>query len=181
MKKTIENRVLTFGFLVLICVFLLGMGGCKKSEIPLAILNIDNECGLEVDIFLGGEFQFSIEYESTRSIEDLEDGTHYFEALRTGTGEFVAGEAIYVRINAIYTWSVLSSASIKIINNYGETLSIYGDELFVGDILDQDDGTIDNIPYGDRNLEAKTSDDTVVATTTISVLFDNTYEWTINK
>jgi len=173
--------MLSYGFLALICVFLLGMGGCKTDEIPLAMLNIDNECGLEVDVYMGGEFQFSIEHESSRSIEDLEDGTYFFEALRTGSNKFVAGEAIYVRINAIYTWYVYSSASIKITNNYGETLSIYGDDIFSGDILDQDYGTLDKVPYGDRKLEAKTSDDTVVATTTVSVLVDNEYPWTVNK
>jgi len=181
MKKSIENRALAYGILVLICVFLLGMGGCKKIPIPDGIITISNECGLAIDVFINGVYQFFVEYEDTRSIEELEDGVYEVEARRKGTGEFVGRETIDVIFNRIYTWSVLSSASIKIINKYGETLSIYGDDIHSGDIEDQADATMEHVPYGDRKLEAKTSDDAVVATTTISVLVDITYEWTINK
>lgn len=177
----LRKKIYMVGIFALICVFLVGMGGCKKLDIPLAIIDIDNECGLAIDVFLDGEFKFSIEYEATRLIENLEDGTYELEARRTGTGIFVARESVFVRINAIYTWYVLSSASIKIINNYGETLSIYNDDINLGELEDQSDSTMNNVPYGDQKLEAKTSDETIVASTTISVLFDNTYEWTINK
>ncbi len=136
---------------------------------------------MAIDFFIDGEFKFSVEYETTGSIENLADGTYLFEARRTGSGIFVAQESIFVRINAIYTWTVLSSASIKVINNYGETLSIYNGDINLGSVSDQSDAIVDNVPYGDQTLEAKKSDETIVATTTISVLADNTYEWTINK
>lgn len=181
MKMKLIKKIHMVGIFALICMFLLGMGGCKKIDVPLASININNECGLAIDLFIDGEFQFSVEYEDTRLIENLNDGTYLFEARRTGTGEFVAQESIFVRINAIYTWTILSSASIKITNNYGETLSIYNGDINLGSVADQSNATVDNVPYGDQKLEAKTSDETIVATITISVLFDNTYEWTINK
>ena len=181
MKKSILKKIFTFGILALTCVFFIGVSGCKQVLIPNGIITIINECGLAVDIFLGGEYKFYLENDETKSIEDLADGTYELEAHRKGTGEFVSRETLDVIFNRIYTWSVWSSASIKIINKYGETLSIYGDDIYAGEMLDQDESTMDNVPYGDRKLEAKTSDETIVATTTISVLVDLLYEWTINK
>lgn len=181
MKKTNHNRVLYFGILLIVCVFLLGSGGCKRMEIPNAIITISNECGVTIDFILNGDFQFSLEYEQERSIENLPDGTHVLEANRTGTGEFVAREELFMIINKIYTWTVLSSANINIINNYGQDLGIYGDNVYSGTVSDQSNVTLLHVPYGDHLLEAKTTEDTVVATTTISVLGDNTYEWTITK
>lgn len=169
------------GIFALSCVLLLGMGGCKKVVAPDAIITISNECGLMIDVFLDGVFQFSVEYKSARSIEELPTATYELEARRTGTGEFVGYELLPVRFNTIFTWHVLSSASLKIMNNYGETLEIYGDEELIGVLDDQIDNTLYNVPYGDRKLEAKTSDETVVAETTISILLDILYEWTINK
>ena len=181
MNKTIGKRVSLFGILVLIGVFLLGIGGCKKIAVPDAIIKVSNECGLAVDVFLNDTFQFSVEYEETKSIEELDDGTYEIEARRKGTGEFVARETLNVIFNRIYTWSVWSSASIIINNKYGETLSIYGDGMYSGDVEDQADVELEHVPYGDRKIEAKTSDDAIVATTIISVLVDIKYEWTIEK
>jgi len=181
MKMKLKKKLKTIGIFTLSCVLLLGMSNCKQIVVPNGIITVSNECGLAIDVFFDGVFQFSLEYEATRSVEDLDDGTYELEARRKGTGEFIARETLAVRFNAIYTWSVWSSAKIKIINKYGETLGIYGDDFYSGDVEDQLDVTLEHVPYGDRKMEAKTSDETVVATTTISVLADNTYEWTIIK
>lgn len=177
----LKKKIQTIGIFTLSCVLFLGMINCKKPVVPDGIITISNECGLAIDVFLDGVFQFFVEYEDTGSIEDLDNGTYEIEARRKGTGEFVAWEEIAVRFNTIYTWHVMSSASIKIYNKYGETLDIYGDDIIIGFVDDQFDITIYNVPYGDRKMEAKTSDDTVVATTNISLLLDIVYEWTINK
>lgn len=181
MKIKLKKKMKTIGLFTLICVFFLGMGGCKQVTVPDAIIKVSNECGLAIDVFLNGVFQFSVEYEAIGSIENLDNGEHELEARRKGSGEFVSRVTLSVIFNRIYTWSVLSSARVKVINRYGETLSIYGDDIYLGDVVDQADSTMDNVPYGDRKLEAKTSDDTIAATTTISILVDNIYEWTINK
>ncbi len=177
----LKKKMKTIGIFALSCVLLLGMINCKKPDIPNGIITISNECGVAIDVFLDGVFQFFVEYEDSRSIEDVTNGTYEIEARRKGTGEFVSWEEIDVRFNTIYTWHVKSSASIKVINKYGETLDIYGDDSIIGIVDDQFDITIYNVPYGDHKMEAKTSDDTVVATTTISILLDIVYEWTINK
>lgn len=181
MKKTNKKIVFFFGIISLICVIFLGMGGCKKVIVPNAIITVSNECGLAIDFTLNGEFQFSVEYEQTGTIENLPDGTHLLEARRKGTGEFVAQKSLDVRVNRIYTWSVLSSADVNIINNYGETLGIYGDDLYLGVVADLTNSKLEHVPYGDHKFEARTNEETVVATTTISILADNTYEWTIIK
>ncbi len=181
MEKVFNKKLQTFGIFASICVILLGVGGCKRIPIPDGKIIVSNECGLAIDFFLDGVFKFSVEYEQTESIENLEDGTYLLEAKRTGSNIFVSNETLSVVFNRIYTWSVLSSASIKVINNYGEPLNIYGDDILVGGVEDQADATMSHVPYGDRKIEAKTSNDTLVATTTISVLFDNTYEWTITR
>lgn len=177
----LKKKMETIGVFALSCVFLLGMISCNKIIAPDGIITISNECGLAIDIFLDGVYQFFVEYEDTKSIEDLRDGAFEIEARRKGSGEFVGRETIAVRFNTIYTWHVMSSASIKIINKYGETLYIYGDDIYSAVVDDQFETVLYNAPYGDRRMEAITSDDTVIATTTISVLLDILYEWTINK
>ena len=181
MKKTVLKRAISIGILSIICVILLGIGGCTKAIIPNGIINVINECGLAIDFFLNSVFTLTLDNGETGSVEDLEDGIYEIEARRKGTGELVGGETIEVWFNKIYTWHVRSSATVNITNNYGEMLSLWVDDIFLGDLGDQNSAIFDPIPYGDHKLEAKTSDGTVVATITISVLVDITYEWTINK
>ncbi len=185
MEKVFKKKLQTFGILACVCGLLLGINGCKKIPIPDAIIEVVNDCGLAVDFYLDGVYKFSLEYEESFKVEELEDGTYELEARRKGSDIFVAGETLSVIFNRIYTWHVLSSAKIKIINNYGETLGIYDnfgdDNIYSGTIEDQSDATLEHVPYGDHQLEAKTTAETTVATTTISVLVDFEYEWTITR
>ena len=181
MKMKLKKNMKMIGILALSCVLFLGMINCKKVVVPNGIIIVSNECGLAIDVYFDGVLKFSLEYEATRSVEDLADRAYEVEARRTGTGELVTQETIDVLFNRIFTWHVLSSASIKIMNRFGETFDIYGDDEIVGVVDDQFDITLFNVPYGDHKLEAKTNGETVVATTTISVLEDILYEWTVNK
>ncbi len=181
MKKTSKKIGLSLGIIFLICAIFLGMGGCKQVIIPDGIITVSNECGVAIDFFLDGEMMFSLDYEQTQSVENLLNKQYELEARRKGTGEFVAGDLVDVIFNRIFTWSVLTSADINIINNYGATLGLYGDGEYSGTIEDQADVILEHVPYGDHILEARTTEETVVATTTISVLVDITYVWTINK
>lgn len=181
MKNKNKKIVFFLGIISIICVIFLGSGSCKQVVVPDGIIEVSNMCGLAIDFYLDGVFQFSVEYEATQSIEELENRVYNMEARRKGTGAYVDGGLVDVIFNRIFTWTVLSSADIKIINNYGETLGLYGDDFYSGDVEDQDYVTLQRVPYGDHKLEVKTADDTVVATTTISILVDLTYEWTINK
>jgi len=182
MTRIIKNKRSFNSGLCLVLVFLLiGGASCKKIIAPDGIIVVSNECGLKIDFFLDGAFQFSIEYEQEQQVENLADGTYLLEARRSGTGELVDFENLDVWFNRIYTWHVLSSAKIIIKNRYGETLNIYGDDVLSGKVEDQDDYTLYNVPYGDRKIEVKKEDDTLVGTNTISVLLDIDYEWTIDK
>jgi len=181
MKKIKKKNILSFGIISIMCVIFLGIGGCKQVAIEDGILKVDNQCGVAIDVFLDGVFRVSVEFEEIFSIEELENKTYLLEARRKGTGEFVTGESLDVIFNKIFTWTILSSADINIINNYGATIGIYGDGNYSGTVEDQADVLLEHVPYGDHIIEAKTTEETVVATTTISVLLDLTYVWTINK
>ena len=181
MNLSNRKRLLSIGVISIICVVFLGFGSCKQVVIPDAVVKVINGCGVAIDIFLNGEYKLSLENDQSQSLEDLPNGDHLLEASRKGSEIFVDRQELNVIFNQLYTWTVWSSASIKIINNYGETIGIYGDDFYSGTVEDQSDVTLEHVPYGDHTLEARTTEETVVATTTISVLVDFTYEWTINK
>jgi hypothetical protein len=175
-----KNRAWTFGISLVVCAFMVGMIGCKADP-PLSDIEVSNECGAAIDVYMDGIYQFFLEYGFIKTVEDVEWGTYTFEARRNPTGEFVTSEDLSVRMNEILKWRVWSSADIKITNNYGEKLRIFGDNVYVGELEDQTSSIMEHVPYGDRKLEAKLSDDTVVASTTISVLENIIYKWTVEK
>jgi hypothetical protein len=175
-----KNRAWTFGVVLVVCAFMVGMIGCKPDP-PLSNITVSNECGLAIDVFMDGIFQFYLEYGFMKTIEEVEWGTYQLEARRNSTGELVNSDEISVRVNENFKWRVWSSADIKITNNYGEKLKIYGDNVYIGELEDQTNSYMEHVPYGDRKLEAKLSDDTVVASTTVSVLENIVYEWTVEK
>jgi len=181
MNLSNRKRLLSIGVISIICVVFLGFGSCKPAAIPAAVAKVINGCGVAIDIFLNGEYKFFLENDQSQSLEDLSNGDHVLEARRKGSDIYVDRLELNVIFNQLYTWTVWSSASINIINNYGETVDLYGDDVYSGPLADQTDAILEHVPYGDHKLEAKINDDTVVATTNISVLVDLTYEWTINK
>lgn len=181
MKMKRAKKALSVGNIVLMCVLLIGIGRCKKVAVPDGIIRVNNQCGLRIDFFLDGVYQFFVDYEEEKSVEELADGTYELLAKRSGTGEFVDSEILDVWFNRIYTWQVVSSAKVKIINQYGETLKIYGEGEYIGDVADQQELILFQAPYGDRNLEVRTLEDVVVATTTIAIYEDIEYTWTITR
>ena len=81
-----------------------------------------------------------------------------------------------------YLWEVKGPASIKVINEYGETLGIYVDAILIGTLGDKQTETIKNVGYGEHILTAlKASDSTEAAKTTINVTENKEYSWTITK
>lgn len=175
-----KNRFWSFGIAFVACVILAGMIGCKQDP-PLSEIEVSNECGVAIDVFMDGIFKFSIEFGFIKTIKNVEWGTYLFEARKSSSGALIISEELSVRINEILRWRVWSYADIKITNNYGETLNIYGDNVYVGEIEDQSYSLMENVPYGDRKLEARLSDNTVVASATIAIEDNIIYEWTIVK
>ena len=81
-----------------------------------------------------------------------------------------------------FAWTVLTSADISIINNYGETIDIYGDGDLQGSVNDQETGTLSRTPYGDHLLEATKSGETdVIASITLDITENIQYTWTVTK
>ena len=175
-----KNRAWILGIALVACAFIVGMIGCKADP-PLSNITVSNECGLAIDVFMDGIFQFFLEYGYMKTIDEVEWGTYQLEARRNSTGELVASDELSVRVNENFKWRVWTSADIEITNKYGELVSIYGDNVHTGDLEDLDVALMQSVPYGDRKLEARLSDGTVVASTTISVLENILYKWTVEK
>jgi hypothetical protein len=159
------------------------MISCKSPEGPENIkanIFVSNECGLEIDVYMNGAFQFSLEFLIYEVIENVSGGVYEIVAKKKDTVEEIANETINVDADGEYWISIISAASIKIINNYGQTLNIYTNSTLQGELDDQESQVFTNVPYGDHILEAaKTSDNTLVASTTLTVAEEKEYTWTI--
>ncbi|MFZ2054674.1 MAG: hypothetical protein WAU81_10805 [Candidatus Aminicenantales bacterium] len=145
-------------------------------------ITVRNSCGIALDIYMDSAFQFYLENDEYYYIENVPTGSHFLEAKRKGTEILVKSQTAEIEANYGYTWTISSNAALKITNNYGETLDIYGDGTYQSDLTDQTDLLIPSIPYGEHLLEAKKQGGTtVVASTTVSIYEDTTYTWTIQK
>ncbi|MGB7296846.1 MAG: hypothetical protein WBC70_14770 [Candidatus Aminicenantales bacterium] len=145
-------------------------------------ITIRNSCGIALDIYMDGTFQFYLENNEYYHIENVTLGTHLLEAKRKDTDILVKSQTAEIQGNYSYTWTISSNAALKITNNYGETLDIYGDGEYQSDLADQSDAVFPSIPYGEHLIEAKiTGGTTVVASLTIEIIEDITYTWVIQK
>jgi hypothetical protein len=160
--------------------------GCKNSTTPdgnaEARIIVYNNCGIAVDVYLDDAFQFYLEQKEYYYIENFSLGTHELKAKKKGTDILLKSTTGEFTQKQDYTWTISSTAVVTITNNYGETLSLYGDGTYQTDIPDQSSAQIPDIPYGEHTLEAKRPNQTeVLASKTIDVLGDNVYSWTITK
>jgi len=167
-------------------ILLSALAGCKNSTTPdepkEARIIVRNNCGISVDIYMDGVYLFYLEYKEYYYIEDVALGTHALVAKKMGTDTLLKSISTEVSEKQDYTWTISSTAIVKIINNYGETLSVYGDGTYQTDIDDGASASIQNIPYGEHLFEAKRPDESeVLASTSFEVLEDKEYTWTITK
>lgn len=129
---------------------------------------------------MDGAFQFSVEFLYYEVIQNVQRGVYHIVAKIKDSEEVIAEDTVDVYVSGEYWVSILSSASLKIINEYGETLNIYTNGSLQGELGHEESQVFDNVPYGEHNLEAsKTSDNTLVASTVIDVVEDKEYTWTI--
>jgi len=175
-----RNSAETIKIVITVFVLVASLVGCKEA-LPLSEITVSNECGLAIDVYMDGIYQFFLEHGFMKTIDEVEWTTHLLEARRNSTGQLVASEELTVRMNEDATWHVWSSAFIRITNNYGEKVSVYGDNVLTGELEDQESALMEHVPYGDRKLEARLSDGTVVDSITISVQEDIEYKWTVEK
>ena len=182
LRKQIAGAAL--GTAVCLGFFLLGSSGCKNTTTPdeKPRITVRNDCGIAVDIYMDGVYQFNLESKEYYYIENVAAGKHTLEAKKKGTATLLKSISVETSATSNYTWTIGSTASVTIINHYGEKLSVYGDGAYQTDLEDQESDLVNNVPYGEHLFEAKRpSQSEVVASTRIEVLGDNGYTWTITK
>ena len=179
--RTVPSLMLT----ICLAILVLALFSCKNptstgDEQPY--ITVKNGCGIALDIFMDGAFQFYLANTEYFTIQNVSLGTHLLEAKRKDTDILVKSHTAEIAASFGYTWTISSNASLKITNNYGETLDIYGDGTKQDEVADQSDLFVANIPYGEHLIEAKKQGGTtVVASTSIDIIEDILYTWIIQK
>ena len=161
---------------------LLILSGCDSSTTPEfeAHLIVENQCGATVDVFVNGTFKFVLETGGADEVRNISQGTHLLEAKRTGTEIMVFSGPLDVQSSGNYFWTITGQATIVINNQVGETVKIYINGTYVGNIDDQDSQTIEDVPFGSQVFEALDVDLTkILGQTTIDVVEVKEYVWTI--
>ena len=178
-----RNKLWTSGIIVLLIIFVCSMISCKSPESPeeiTATIYVSNECGIAIDVYMDGVHQFSVEFLYYDAIQDLPVGAYEIVAKEKDTEEVLHTETVDVNASGDYWVNVLYDASLKVINEYGESLYIYTNGSLQGELGDGKSQVFTNVPYGEHALEASTaSDNTLVASTTINVEEEKEYTWTI--
>jgi hypothetical protein len=185
-KSSNRTKGRTLSIAACLGILLLGLPGCKNSTTPdgneEARLRINNNCGISVDVYMDGVFQFFLDYKEYYYIEDVALGTHVLEAKKKGTETLLKSVSADITEKQDYTWTINSQAVMTVTNNYGETVSLYGDDEYYEDLDSQVSASFPEIPYGEHHFEAKRPNQTeVLKEITIEILGDNNYTWTITK
>ncbi len=182
LKKQIVGAALSTA--VCLGIFLVASSGCKNSTTPdeKPRITVRNNCGIALDIYMDGVYQFYLENKEYYYIENVTAGKHALQAKKKGTETLLKSITVETTATSNYTWTIGSTASVTIINHYGETLSVYGDGAYQTDLKDRESNLVKDVPYGEHLFEAKRpSQSQVLASTRIEVLGDNGYTWTITK
>lgn len=183
MRSKKRAKLLTAGIVFLLGILLFSSISCKSPESAediVANIFVSNECGLAIDVYMDGVFQFSVEFLYYEVIQNVSGGVYEIVAKKKDTEEIISFTSIDINASGEYWVSILFEASITITNEYGETLNIYTNGSLQGELADEESQTFTDVPYGEHVLEAsKTSDNTLVASTVINVLEAKEYTWVI--
>jgi hypothetical protein len=179
---SIPIRALFAGGIIIILAFF-SLMSCKNATGPdFYEVNVVayNYSGIAVDIYVDGGYRISIEVDTDGTITGVSNGSHLFEVKEKGGELLITSLQFDVTENNEYTWVIDGPASIKITNNYGETLSIYSGDEYMGDLGSGETRSITNVPFGEHNLTAvKVSDSVTLATVTITITEVKEYIWVI--
>jgi hypothetical protein len=173
-------------FLALTAILTFSWFGCKSPTSPGGageadvVITNDYEEGETVDIYMDGEFKFSIGFKVTIEIDNVSLEEHTLEAKLNATGALVDSETIEVVEYTDYYWTVDDPPDIKVINQFGKTLKIYMDGDYQFDLANEENRWIIDVAYGERFLKAfRASDGQEIASTTIRVDENTDYSWTV--
>jgi len=175
-----------FWLLALMAILAFSWVGCKSPTSPdgageadIVVTN-DYEEGETVDIYMDGEFKFSIGFKVTIEIDNVSLEEHTLEAKLNATGALVDSETIEVVEYTDYYWTVDDPPDIKVINQFGKTLKITMDGDYQFDLANEENRWIIDVAYGERFLKAfRASDGQEIASTTIRVDENTDYSWTV--
>ena len=174
------------GIIICLGIIILASISCKSPAAPDDVttesdITVINDCGVALDIYMDGNFQFSIEFEDQKTIRNLSLGLYEFEAKKKGTEIVIMSLSVEFLEANDYEWTIQSAANLQIRNDYGETLSIFVDGILLSDVDSSTTLIIQNILLGERLIEAKRPDDSaVVASITIDIYENKSYYWTIS-
>lgn len=169
-------------------VLLFFMGSCKSPENPeeettddTANIEISNDFGEAMDIYMDGVFIFVIEFNETKTIEDVTIDTHQLIGYRVNTNIQLASLSIEITAAGDYAWYIDDPADINVQNYSGYDLSISMDDVFMFNLADEEDRWILDVTHEKHYLKAnKISDGSEYASITIEVTENQDYSWTIN-
>ena len=179
--------ILDSGVTIWLSLFLLVFICCKnptspESEKTEINITVTNECGVAVDIYMDNNLQFSVEYQESRTIQNVSLGDHEFLAKKKGTQTVLSSLSVELTEITDFLWTLQSEASMHVTNEYGESLNIYGDGNLLSEISSPATLVIENVLYGNRLFEAKkVSDGTIVASLNTDIAENKAYFWTIKK
>jgi hypothetical protein len=159
---------------------------CKSPTSPEgkgeADITVINDSGETVDIYLDGEFKFTLKHKWSIEIDNVSLEQHELEARELNTGKVIDQETLDVEEKIDYSWTVGDPPDIKVINDYGKALAIYMDGDYQFDLAREESRWIIDVAYGERFLKAiDTSTGQEVASTSIKVDNNEDYSWTIEK
>lgn len=182
--KKLRNLQSAVRILTLIGILIFSLISCKsptsRDGEGEADIIIYNEYGGALDIYMDGNFQFTIGHRSDIDIDSVSLGKHKLEAKKVNTNIVIASEIVEVKEKIDYIWRIDDPPDINVTNLYGNSLKIYMDGNYQFDLVDEENSWIIDVPYGERFLKAlKTSGGKLVASTAIDIIEDKDYSWTI--
>ena len=146
-----------------------------------------NNYGQTLDFYMDGTLQFTLGTISsgtgtnnTKKIHNVILNEHTLQGKLAGTGTVVDEQTIDVTSYTDYAYTVGAPPSIQVSNNYGVTLKIYMDKVFLFDLANGESRWIMDVSKTEHFLKAvKASDGKEVASTSITTDDNKTYSWSI--
>jgi hypothetical protein len=177
------NGLMRIVTLSLVGISLIASFNCKSpEEESLAQIDVSNECGVAIDVFMDGVFQFALDYLGVDTIPDVTLGIHDFMATKKDTDFVVVSESFDIYSGGDLVWTITSPATIKVTNASGQTVSIYANAEYQVDLDDQENITFEDVLYGEYQFDAvRTIDSRLVDSKYINVVENKEYIWLISN
>lgn len=188
-RQFIRNPFPRALLLLMIGMVFLSFMACKSAEDPneddttatdIANIMVYNDYGETLDIYMNGNFQFTLQHDESEDVDDVALDEYTMQAKLAGTDQIVDEEKIDVSAYTTYTWTIDDPPDINIINNSGIDLMIYVNDQFTFNLVDEENRWIMNVAYGEYTIKAiKVSNDAEYSSITLEVDDNIDYSWTI--